>query len=121
MPDINALINEYMALTGRPMATLSVEEYLSIRKYADGMRIYNDVPKTASNEAKASYSMQQAQDKADTAREIKPEVPAGNHEKNPSQTKNKPDGKVLEPHEKELKEKNAPASSAFMLMRSIQS
>lgn len=40
MSDIRSLLEEYSQITGRPMATISVEEYLSFKKF----EVKNAVP-----------------------------------------------------------------------------
>ncbi len=35
METVNSLINEYLSITGRPAATLSVSEFMTFKEYAD--------------------------------------------------------------------------------------
>ena len=35
MSDIRTLLDEYVSITGRPIQTISVDEYLSFKKFAD--------------------------------------------------------------------------------------
>ena len=51
MSDIKKLINEYASLTGRPVATISISEYIELKKYSEEDRLLLPVNKDVSKEA----------------------------------------------------------------------
>lgn len=100
MADIKELLTEYSSLTGRPLATISVSEYLEIKRFSEtGMSapIIAQLERTPAPQGKI-------------AEKINPQIEP-----------------VSEPHEIKAVKKDTPKeqtekktiSSAFMMMRSI--
>ena len=54
---IEKIINEYLNITGRPAATLSVAEFLEIKKYAQKSQISLSQLNTADRQDKADISL----------------------------------------------------------------
>ncbi|MCR5670690.1 MAG: hypothetical protein K6G10_06760 [Butyrivibrio sp.] len=69
MNEIKELLDEYTSITGRPIATLSVEEYLSFKKF---LSKGNTVQKTITSDADKKITVQGASSqKQDIESEIK--------------------------------------------------
>ncbi len=106
MSDIKALINEYAALTGRPVATLSVNEFLQFKEYADSTVTTVSLH---SNYVKETVKQEQSTEQVDANAEIF-DFP----------TNSEPEEiKEIRIEQEEVTRKE-PIVSPLMLMRSIQ-
>lgn len=97
MSDIKTLVKEYSEITGRPAATLSVAEFLELKRFA-----WNDAAQT---------------DERDNLKFISEQT---NGKSRVSDEKNIIE-RIVAPTEKKKEEnkKKEPTSSAFMMMRSV--
>ena len=100
MTDIKELLTEYSSLTGRPLATITVSEYLEIKRFSE----------TGMSAPIITQLERAPAPQEEIAEKIKPQIEP-----------------VSEPHEIKAVKKDVPReqsekkpiSSAFMMMRSI--
>lgn len=96
MSNIDELITEYAAVTGRPVATISVSEYIELKRYSEEDRLLFPVNRDVSKEVVIKESpIKETPYEADT--EENKESVDGSNENN-----------------------NTPITSPLMLMRSIK-
>ncbi len=117
MNKIEQLINEYASITGRPVATISVSEYLEIKRYSEAATSVNIVPSDVPVASRPAASRAEAvQEPSVPETHSKPAKEASVTDiKTHSASEEKQERAVkLEPVEKKPKK-----SSAFAMMRSI--